>query len=110
MKISLNGNWSCEVDKEDIGKNQNWFKYENFISKKNLTEIKIPISFNILKEYENFEGIFWHYFLFDFDQQNKDVDVFIEFEGSNYFTEVWLNNEFLGDNEGGFLPFKFKIK
>lgn len=110
MKISLNGNWFCEVDKKDIGKKENWFNYNSFESKKNLTEIKIPISFNTLKEYENFEGIFWHYYLFDFDQQNKDMDVFIEFEGSNYFTEVWLNNKFLGDNEGGFLPFKFKIK
>jgi len=110
MKISLNGNWFCEVDKKDIGKKENWFNYNFFESKKNLTEIKIPISFNTLKEYENFEGIFWHYYLFDFDQQNKEMDVFIEFEGSNYFTEVWLNNEFLGDNEGGFLPFKFKLK
>jgi len=110
MKISLNGNWFCEVDKEDIGKKANWFSYNSFKSKKNLTEIKIPISFNTMKGYENFEGIFWHYFLFDFDHQIKDVDVFIELEGSNYFTEVWLNNEFLGDNEGGFLPFRFKIK
>jgi beta-glucuronidase len=111
MKISLNGNWFCEVDKEDIGKNENWFKYEVFGTKNPiLSEIKIPMSFNILKGYENFEGIFWHYFTFDFDQIIKDKDIFIEFEGSNYFTKVWLNGKFLGESEGGFLPFRFKLE
>jgi beta-glucuronidase len=111
MKISLNGKWFCEVDKTNSGRKEEWFQQEKFAGKKgSLFNIQIPVSFNTLKEYEKFEGIFWYYYTFDFDQQIDDKDVFIEFKGANYFTEAWLNGELLGNNEGGFLPFKFKVK
>ena len=101
MKISLNGKWFCEVDKNNSGRENRWFELENFSSKKaNLLNINIPMSFNTLKGYENYEGIFWHYYTFDFGEQVENKEIFIKFKGANYVSEVWLNGGFLGDNEG----------
>ncbi len=110
-ELSLSGKWKCKPDREDIGIENKWFELY-FHEKQDLLEIEIPNSFNMLKGYEIFEGIFWHFHQFNLNSSDlKDgLDYLIRFKGSNYNTKVWLNNEFLGENAGGFIPFYLKIK
>ncbi len=112
-KISLNGNWKCKPDYNDEGIYQKWYLPSNF-NKDNLKllEIQIPMSFNTLKGFEVYEGIFWHFYQFSLDQLiiNQSFDYRIKFKGSNYKTKVWLNGKYLGEHEGGFTPFHFNLK
>lgn len=111
MKKSLNGKWLCDVDSDDVGREEEW--YSSLLFSKRSTqskEITVPGSFNTLEGYESYEGIFWYFTIFDLHQEINDKDIFIEFKGSNYYTEVWLNGEFIGQNEGGFVPFRLSIK
>ncbi|MFX0058004.1 MAG: glycoside hydrolase family 2 protein [Candidatus Hodarchaeota archaeon] len=110
--ISLNGFWKCKSDLDNIGLEKQWFLPENFQKvSDSLIDIEIPKSFNMLKGYKAFEGVFWHYYEFSFDVSKitDDFDYKLKFAGSNYITEVWLNGGFLGKHEGGFTPFKFNI-
>ena len=110
--VSLNGNWKCKPDFDNIGIEEGWYLLENYNNNDNsLINIKIPKSFNLLKNFGVFEGIFWHFYQFSL---NKLLDIStykyqIRFKGSNYKTQVWLNGEFLGEHDGGFTPFYINI-
>ncbi|MFX0031403.1 MAG: glycoside hydrolase family 2 protein [Candidatus Hodarchaeota archaeon] len=111
--ISLNGKWKCRPDFNDIGIIEEWTNPKNYdVNDPELLDIEIPKSFNFLKGFETFEGIFWHFYQFEF---NNSVDLNnhiykLRIKASNYNTKVWLNGCFLGENDGGFLPFSFRIK
>jgi len=111
--LSLNGNWKCKPDLKNMGLKGEWFALQNY--KENdadLLDIEIPSSFNSLEGFEVFEGVFWHFYSFNLDNAKiKDnLDYYIRFKGSNYNTKVWANGEYLGEHDGGFTPFQFKIK
>ncbi|MFX1389342.1 MAG: glycoside hydrolase family 2 protein [Promethearchaeota archaeon] len=108
--ISLNGNWKCKPDLSNIGIKQKWYIPEVYAeSDKNLIDIEIPKSYNLLQDFEYFEGIFWHFFHFDLKKEKNSnfYDYIIKFEGSNYNTKVWCNGYYLGMHNGGFTPFSF---
>ncbi|MHA1272014.1 MAG: glycoside hydrolase family 2 protein [Promethearchaeota archaeon] len=112
MRISLNGKWKCRPDIKNEGINNKWFLRENVnFNDPSLLEIIIPNSFNILKNFELYEGIFWHFYTFDLENgiNNKSFDYFLKFYGANYITKVWLNGSYIGEFEGGFVPFRFKV-
>jgi beta-glucuronidase len=111
--VSLDGNWKCKPDLKNEGIENEWYSHKNFnLKDKDLIDIKIPNSFNLLEGYEIYEGIFWHFFQFNLDSTDiqDTFDYVIKFKGSNYISKVWLNGIFLGEFHGGFTPFTFTIK
>ncbi|MHA1436296.1 MAG: glycoside hydrolase family 2 protein [Promethearchaeota archaeon] len=109
--ISLDGIWKCKPDFNDNGIMDKWYDPRNYNDKdKDLLEIKIPNSFNVLEGFELFEGIFWHFRVFSIEDLSNDFDYMLYFKGINYNSKVWLNGVFLGENNGGFIPFSFFIR
>jgi len=112
QKCSLNGQWNCLPDLQDVGIKNKWFHHKNL---QNLVSdfipLKIPTSFNLIEGYELFEGIFWHFFEFKLDSKYNPTlyDYQLCFKGANYNTKVWLNSFFIGEHNGGFTPFKFLV-
>jgi beta-glucuronidase len=110
--ISLNGKWKCKSDIKNKGIENKWYLPENYnVNDIDLYDIEIPKSFNLLEEFENFEGVIWHFNQFEvkgnFDFNKYDFQ--IRFKGANYNTKVWLNGRFIGKHNGGFTPFYFNI-
>jgi beta-glucuronidase len=112
-KISLNGLWKCKPDFNDLGIIEKWFDFKSYLQiQESLLDLEIPNSFNLISQYEKFEGIFWHFYSFDINDLdlNNEQDIKIKFNGSNYHTKVWLNSNHLGEHYGGFTPFIFDVK
>ncbi|MFW9819295.1 MAG: glycoside hydrolase family 2 protein [Candidatus Thorarchaeota archaeon] len=110
--ISLSGKWKCKPDYSNLGVAYEWYSPNNYaLIDNSLIYINIPKSFNLLKDFESFEGIFWHFYEFDLDESIKNIefDYKLRFKGSNYNTKVWLNGHSLGEHDGGFTPFYFDI-
>ena len=57
-----------------------------------------------------YEGICWYRHTFAIPEDWRDGRVVLQFGAVNYRAKVWLNNELLGENRDGFLPFEFELQ
>jgi beta-galactosidase len=55
------------------------------------------------------QGTCWYRKHFTLDPEHSGRKVFLNFDGAMNVADVWLNGEFLGRHQGGWLPFGFDI-
>ena len=123
--VSLNGQWQVIVDPYESGyynyryqpSDNGYFKNAKPKSKSELIEydfdksgtLKVPGDWNTQSDQLFFyEGTVWYKKSFDY-QRKPNTRVFVYFGGANYFADVYLNGEKIGQHEGGFTPFNFEI-
>lgn len=111
MIVDLKGEWFYIPDPKNMGLTENWQNKKEFST---LNKTLIPQCWNTIEEegqlrYDAYEGVMWFSKTVNIDEIEDQKNYFLKFNGSNYFTKVWLNGEFIGENEGGFLPFQFMI-
>jgi len=103
--ISLNGKWNFITD------NEMKLQFEDVIKllkqKDELKKMEIPINWQ-LAGLNNFSGTVWFIKSFDLPD-TKDSMHILKFRGVDYFTDVWLNEKYLGHHEGYFQTFYFNI-
>ncbi len=105
-EIFLNGEWEIIFDDKDEGIKNKWFLNENF-ENQNARKIEVPSCWEEFeKDYEGV-GIYRKSFMVPENWNNKIIQ--INFEASNYKTEVWINDQVVGFHEGGYTPFNFRI-
>src|SRR5215470_10516169 len=122
---SLDGQWQMIVDPYESGyynyryqpSDSGYFKNAKPKSKSDLIEydfdksatLKVPGDWNTQTDQLLFyEGTVWYKKSFDYQRQ-PDTRLFVYFGAANYFTDVYLNGQKLGQHEGGFTPFNFEI-
>lgn len=123
--ISLDGQWQMIVDPYESGYynyryqpiDNGYFKNAKPKSKTELIEydfdksatLKVPGDWNTQSDQLFFyEGTVWYKKSFDY-QRKPDTRLFVYFGAANYFADVFLNGEKIGQHEGGFTPFNFEI-
>jgi len=123
--ISLNGQWQAIIDPYESGyynyryqpSDNGYFKNAKPKNKSELIEydfdksetLKVPGDWNTQSDQLFFyEGTVWYKKSFDY-QRKPNTRLFVYFGGANYFADVYLNGEKLGEHEGGFTPFNFEI-
>jgi beta-glucuronidase len=123
--VSLNGQWQTIVDPYESGyynyryqpSDNGYFKNAKPKSKTDLIEydfdssatLNVPGDWNTQSDQLFFyEGTVWYKKSFDY-QRKPDTRVFVYFGAANYFADVYLNGEKIGQHEGGFTPFNFEI-
>ena len=57
----------------------------------------------------SYEGVSWYRKHFSIDSFYQGRKIFIEFEGANIVTDVWINGTYLTTHYGGYLPFTVDI-
>ncbi|HEX6717717.1 MAG TPA: glycoside hydrolase family 2 TIM barrel-domain containing protein [Pyrinomonadaceae bacterium] len=122
---SLNGQWQTIVDPYESGfynyrrepMENGYFKNTKPKSKTDLIEydfdssgtLQVPGDWNTQTDQLFFyEGTVWYKKSFDY-QRKPNTRVFVYFGAANYFADVFLNGEKIGQHEGGFTPFNFEI-
>ena len=122
---TLNGQWQIIIDPYESGfynyryqpSDNGYFKNAKPKNKSELIEydfdksetLKVPSDWNTQSAQLFFyEGTVWYKKSFDYQRQ-PNTRVFVYFGAANYFADVYLNGEKLGQHEGGFTPFNFEI-
>ena len=123
--VSLDGQWQTIVDPYESGyynyryqpSDNGYFKNTKPKSKTDLIEydfdssatLNVPGDWNTQSDQLFFyEGTIWYKKSFDYVRQ-PNTRLFIYFGAANYFADVYLNGEKIGQHEGGFTPFNFEL-
>jgi beta-glucuronidase len=127
--ISLDGDWKMIVDPYESGyydyryqpSANGYFKNAKPKNKTELIEydfdksgsLQVPGDWNTQSDQLFFyEGTVWYKKSFDYAPaggRRGDTRLFVYFGAANYFADVYLNGEKIGQHEGGFTPFNFEI-
>lgn len=93
------------MDREGIGEKEKWF--EGFASS---DLIYVPSSWNEQNpEWDQYAGIAWYQKDIYIDTNLRNKIAWIVFKGAGYRTKVWVNSIFVGEHEGSFTEFRFRI-
>ncbi|MBK8946904.1 MAG: beta galactosidase jelly roll domain-containing protein [Ignavibacteriae bacterium] len=105
-KILLNGNWDYV---EDENSKLNFEKVNSLFQLNKNKSMKLPINWE-LAGLHNFSGTVWFKksFKLNFDKLKNTLSV-LKFNGVDYFADIWLNGNYLGNHEGYFQSFDFNI-
>lgn len=74
--------------------------------------VNIPHTWNAIdgaNGYEYYQGACWYRKAFTVEPSYEGSKVFLEFNGSNSITEVYVNGQHMGQHKGGYSTFRFDI-
>lgn len=99
--ISLDGVWELATDPDNAGKKERWF--DGGPSK---TTVSANVPSALEETFPGYDGVVWYWKAFRPDEPpRQNQRVLLHFGAADYFAEVWLNGEYLGQHEGGETPF-----
>ncbi|MFT4567827.1 MAG: beta-galactosidase [Saprospiraceae bacterium] len=107
QESSLDGPWQIIFDEENIGRDEGWNKSELFDAYPDIDTIQVPGAWELTKK--DYEGVAFYKKTFDVPAEWEDKVIRLQFGAVNYLSEIWLNDEVVGYNEGGFTPFEFRV-
>ena len=103
--INLSGFFDFKLDADNAGEEKNWQE-----GIKNSRLIGVPGSWNEqFLDTRDYLGSAWYFKKFYVSSSWKEKLVWLRIGAANYYSKVWINGEFIGEHEGGYLPFQFEI-
>ena len=105
--ISLGGDWEIIYDVNNEGKIKKFHSNVGF-DNGYIEEITVPSVWERFKK--DYEGVVYYRTKFKVDKSKRENKIHLNFNASNYITEVFLNDNSVGFHEGGFTPFNFNIE
>ena len=104
---NLNGEWNFAFDDENIGEKQKYFN--NF---PNALKINVPFTYETklsgIGDQRGHNNI-WYNRTVTLSETDLKGRLLLHFEGSDYYTKIWVNGQFVGENKGGYHRFTFDI-
>jgi beta-glucuronidase len=107
QSIHLDGLWKFKIDWESKGRQLGW---QNGLSGYDL--IPVPASFQDFyteKEVREFVGDVWYETEVFISEKWKGQSLFLRFGAATHKADIYVNGQFVGSHEGGFLPFSLDI-
>ncbi len=104
--LSLDGTWQILFDRNNEGRQNQWFREGNF-PKEKAREINVPSCWELTEK--DYEGVALYRRTFVVPASWGDKVVRLHFDAVNFRAEVWLNDTAVGIHEGGFTPFEFRV-
>jgi beta-galactosidase/beta-glucuronidase len=104
---NLNGLWDFSFDDKDEGISQRWFVYFPESRK-----INVPFNYETPASGigdETRHDVVWYKRDFSIDAAKLSKKIILHFEGSDYHTQVWVNDNLVGSHDGAYTRFSFDI-
>jgi beta-galactosidase/beta-glucuronidase len=118
--LSLNGVWEFAIDECDVGERDEWFLNVKRFDRKIIVPFPIqskmawgekggnkPIEY--ASELKDYYGVVWYKRKISVPKAWKGKRVILKFGAVDWYTRVWVNEKFVGEHYGGYLPFEFDI-
>ena len=103
---NLNGIWNFVFDDEDVGlKNKYYSKFPA-----NPLQINVPYTYETKRsgiEDHKVHNVVWYNRTINYTPSKKDT--YINFEGVDYYTRLYVNGVYVGEHKGGYTKFSFNI-
>ncbi|MEH7117494.1 glycoside hydrolase family 2 TIM barrel-domain containing protein [Neobacillus vireti] len=103
--LNINSNWQfIRQDEENA--------YALNYNTENWQEVELPHTWNAIdgaNGFDYYKGSCWYRKEFVLDALEQENRVYIEFNGSNSITDVYVNGHYLGQHRGGYSIFRFDI-
>jgi beta-glucuronidase len=107
-QIDITGWWKFMADPKDEGDSLKWFN--DSVDKTFWPLVKVPIGFdNCGPGLERYFGTAWFFRNVVVPETFKGRRAVLHFEGISYNARIWVNGEFVGENNDPFLPFDFEV-
>jgi len=103
---NLNGKWGFKFDPKDEGKELGWEQHEV------LYDLPITVPFpwgSELSGVKDEADIGWYRRDITVDPDWDGERIFLTIGASDWETEVWLDGQYLGKHQGGYVPFSFEL-
>jgi beta-galactosidase/beta-glucuronidase len=101
--ISLNGEWLFAVDSIGFNKPEETFSL-------NWRSIYVPSSWQAtFDDLRDYQGVGWYKKTIDLEYVTPSRIYLLKFNAVDFLSEVWVNGNMMGKNEGGYTPFDFDI-
>ena len=101
--ISLNGEWDFATDPQREMKVES---LQNAEWRKAVVPLSWQAQFEDLRDYQ---GVGWYKKTFLLNEIDPNKLYIIKFDAVDYLSRLYVNKEFVGENEGGYTPFDFDI-
>lgn len=108
--FDLSGFWKIKADPEDLGNKEKWFSSD---LEGDTHTIAIPGSWNeqlTEQGFRNYVGKVWHETSFNIPSvYSEEYKIWFRAGAADHSAEVWLNGNYVGKHEGGYLPFELDL-
>ena len=107
--FNLNGTWDFQFDPQNSGEKAGWY-----VPGKIQFNQKIVVPFPWESklsgiERPDYKGVAWYRRSFDLPSNWKGKAVYLRFGAVDWKATVWLNGALVGEHEGGYTPFEFRL-
>ena len=103
--VNLNNAWKF-IRQDEVNAMEKVYNDENWEA------VNVPHTWNAIdgaNGFDFYKGACWYRKEFTIDSIAKGNKVFIEFNGSNSITDVYVNGQHMGQHRGGYSTFRFDI-
>jgi len=104
--ISLNGKWFFCLDPMATGEREK--RFDPHFPTNRWDTVTVPHCFSADKRFEFYTGKCWYKRSFNVVPLPAKRYI-LHFDAAYYRCKIWLNNQLIGDHEGGYTPFKYDV-
>ncbi|MGD8244831.1 MAG: glycoside hydrolase family 2 TIM barrel-domain containing protein [Anaerolineae bacterium] len=107
-RLSLDGTWSFLFDPAGSPADRNT---PPDVTKSGWRSVVVPAPWQAqFEDLRERGGVAWYWRTFETPPAwTGEESILLHFGATDYHARVWLNGVFLGDHEGGYLPFEFEV-
>ena len=100
-RLSLNGSWNFIPDPQS--------SYQHDTLPATNHTIQVPGAWEHLFNGEERFGRAWYVREVDVPADWRERALYLRFGAVNYYTQVWINGQYVGEHEGGYTPFSWRV-